>query len=290
MRHRQLCFGNQIRQLQRQPVDGLDPVMEEKYLSSALQLTKNRIADDLFVIPSHVSLDRQPIRRRGFNDTQITNADQRHMQGARDRRRRQADHVDELAQLFQALLVDDTEAMLFINDNQAQIFKLHILLQQSMGSDQNVDVTAHGLLEDFRDLLRGQETADHFNAYRVIAKPLPKSLEMLLRQNRRRRQHGNLLAALDGKKSRSHRYFGLAVTDITADQAVHRFSALHARQGLIDGALLIGSFFELESRFEFPVQCVGRREGISLAGFPSRIELYELFSHRKNSTEDRRVG
>src|SRR5262245_20720325 len=176
MRHRQLCLGKQIRQLERQPFDGLNPVMEEKNLSPALQLAQNRIADDLFVITSHVSLDRQPIRRRSCDDTQITNADQRHMQGARDWRWRQADHVDERAQLFQALLVDDTEAMLFVNDDQAQIFKLHILLEQSMGSDQNVDVTARSLLEDFRDLLGGQETADHFNAYRMIAKPLPKSL------------------------------------------------------------------------------------------------------------------
>src|SRR4030095_3820434 len=183
--------------------------MEKKYLDTPLQLTKNRIADDLLVITCHVGLNRQPIRWRGFNDAQITNADQRHMQGAWDRRRRQTDHIDELAQLFQSLLVDDTEAMLFIDDDQAQIFKLDILLEQTMSSDQDVHGTPRGLLEDFRDLLRGQETTDHFNAYRVIAKPLPKRLEMLLRQNRRRGQHGNLFAAFDGEKSRPHRHFGL---------------------------------------------------------------------------------
>src|SRR5262245_61632329 len=204
------------------------------------------------------------------------------MQGARDRRRRQTDHIDELAQLFQSFLVDDTEAMLFVYDDQAQIFKLDILLKQSVGSDQNIDVTSGGLSEDLRNLLRGQETADHFNAYRVIAKPMPKSLEMLLGQNRRRRQHGNLFAAFDGEKSGSHRHFGLAVADIAADQAIRRLSALHAGQGLIDGTLLIWSFFVFESRFESSVQGVGRCEGISLPGFPNRIELYQFFGHGKN--------
>src|SRR5499427_9138705 len=107
-----------------------------------------------------------------------------------------------------------------------------------MSADQDVHGAPRGLLEDFRNLLRGQETADHFNAYRMIAKPLPKSLEMLLRQNRRRHQHGNLLTALDSEKNRPHRHFSLAVTDIAADQAVHRFSALHAHQDLIDSPLL----------------------------------------------------
>src|SRR5262249_56237822 len=93
-----------------------------------------------------------------------------------------------------------------------------------MSADQDVHCAPRGLLEDFRNLLRGQETADHFNAYRGIAKPLPKSLEMLLRQNRCRRQHGILLAALDGEKSRAHRHFGLAITAITTDHPPHPLS------------------------------------------------------------------
>src|SRR5262245_33418162 len=76
VRHRQLCLGKQIRQLERQPIDGLDSVMEKKYVATLLQLTKNRIADDLFVIASHVSSDSQPIRWRGFDYAQVPNANQ----------------------------------------------------------------------------------------------------------------------------------------------------------------------------------------------------------------------
>src|SRR4029453_5499965 len=69
---------------------------------------------------------------------------------------------------------------------------------------------------------------------------MAKSLEMLLRQNRRWRQHGDLLSAFDGEKSGSHRHFGLAITDIAADQAIRRLSPLQARQGLTGGPFLIG--------------------------------------------------
>ena len=87
---------------------------------------------------------------------------------------------------------------------------------------------------------------------------------MLLRQNGRRRQHGNLLAAFDGEKRRAHGHFGLAVADIAANQSIHRLLALHAGEGFVDGALLVRGFFILESGLEFFVQVSGEREGSAL--------------------------
>ena len=51
--------------------------------------------------------------------------------------------------------MDDTEAMLFVDNHQAEIFKLDILLEQPVGSNQNVDAAPGGLLKDLRDFLRG---------------------------------------------------------------------------------------------------------------------------------------
>ena len=175
--------------------------------------------------------------------------------------------------------MDDAEAMFFVDDHQAEILELHVFLQQPVGSDNNIDNAFGGLLQYLRDLFRRQKPADHFDAHRVIAKAMAKGLQMLLRQDRRRRQHGHLLSAFDGEKCRAHRDFGLAVTDVAADQAIHRFSALHAREGLIDGPLLIGGFFIFEGGFEFSVQIIRRREGISCPRFPKRVELYQLFGH-----------
>src|SRR4029077_13079443 len=146
------------------------------------------------------------------------------------------DHVDQLAQLFQPFLMDDPEAVFLVHDYQAQIFELDILLQQPVRSDQDIDAPLGGLWENLRYFLRGQETTYHFNTHRMIAKPMAKRLEMLLRQNRCRRQHRDLLTTLHSEKSGPHGHFSLAIADVAADQAIHRLSALHAGQGLVDGA------------------------------------------------------
>ena len=90
MRHGDFRFRHQIGQLERQAIDGFDPVMQKENLAATLELAEDRIANQPFVIAGHVGLNRQPIDRRRFNDAQIADADQRHVQGARDRRRREA--------------------------------------------------------------------------------------------------------------------------------------------------------------------------------------------------------
>ena len=76
---------------------------------------------------------RRPRRRRsgsaaassgGVSITRhVADADQRHVQRARDRRRRQRQHVDLAPQLLQPLLVRDAEALLLVDDEQAQVLE-----------------------------------------------------------------------------------------------------------------------------------------------------------------------
>ena len=94
---------------------------------------------------------------------------------------------------------------------------------------------------------------------------------MLLRQNGRGRQQSDLFAAFDGEKRRSHGYFSLAKANVAADQAIHRFLAMHARKGFIDGALLIGCFFVFESGFEFFVHSIRWRKGGAGARLAHRV-------------------
>ncbi len=148
-----------------------------------------------------------------------------------------------------------------------------------MRADDDIDLAFGGVAENLRDFFAGQKPADHFDAHRVIAESMAKGLQMLLRQDRRRRQDRDLLAALDGEKCRAHGDFGFAVADIAAHQAVHRLAALHARQGVVDGALLIRRLFELEGRFEFFVHVVRLRKRRAAARFAQGVELDQLFGH-----------
>ena len=51
-----------------------------------------------------------------------------------------ADHVHALLELLQALLVLDSEALLLVHDDQAQIFELNVLREQPMGADGDIDL------------------------------------------------------------------------------------------------------------------------------------------------------
>ena len=70
------------------------------------------------------------------------------MQGPRDRRRRQGQHVDHLPQAFQLLLVLDAEALLFVDDDQAQVLELHVVADEPVGADDDVDAPVGQPLDD----------------------------------------------------------------------------------------------------------------------------------------------
>ena len=113
-----------------------------------------------------VGLNREAILRRRLDDRHVADADQRHVQRARNRRRRHRQHVDLLAHLLDALLVRDAEALLLVDDQQAEIAELHVLRQQPMRADEDVEPAGGELLESLLDLLRRAEAADHVDAHR----------------------------------------------------------------------------------------------------------------------------
>ncbi len=129
MSHRHLRLGHEFGQFERQSIDSLDPIVQEKYLPAAFDLAQDGVADHPIVITGDVGLNRQPVHRRRFNDAQVTNADQRHVQGARDRRRGQAQDIDQRAHFFQPLFVHHAETVFFVDDHQSQIFEVDIFLQ-----------------------------------------------------------------------------------------------------------------------------------------------------------------
>ncbi len=256
--------------------------MKKEHLTAAFQLAQDRVTNQSLIVAGYVGLNRQAIYRRRFDDAQLANADQRHVQGARDRRRGETQNVDELAQLLEPFLVHHAKTLLFVDDDQTQILELDVFLQQTMGADEDIHFALSGLLQDLRDFLRREEAAHHFDAHRLIAKAMAKGLQVLLRENGRRRQHGDLLAAFDGEERRAHGDFGLAVADIATNQSVHRLLALHAGEGFVDGALLVRGFLILESGLEFFIQVVRRGEGGAGARLAQGVKLNQFFGHRKN--------
>ena len=73
---------------------------------------------------------------------------------------------------------------------------------------------------------------------------------MLLSQNRRRNQHGHLLAVVDRHKCRPQCHLCLAVAHVTAYEPIHGHGLSHIVQDLLNDLQLIGGFFERKSIFK----------------------------------------
>ena len=113
--------------------DVLDPVVDEEHLPAARQLALDRLAQQIAIEAADEGADRQPIGGRRRDDRDLAQPPHRHLQRARDRRRGQRQHVDLGAQLLEPLLVGDAEALLLVDDQQAEVLEAHVARQQRGG-------------------------------------------------------------------------------------------------------------------------------------------------------------
>ena len=180
------CFRDQPLEQIADREDRFDAIVDEVDLAAPSQLVPDRPLDHRRVELDDVRLNRQPVLGWRLDDRHVANADERHVQRPRNRRRGHRQHVDALAHLLDALLVRDAEALLLVDDEQAQIFELHVLRQQPMRADDDVDLARRQVVENHFGLLLGPEAADHVDRHREAGKPIAQRLQVLKRQHRRR--------------------------------------------------------------------------------------------------------
>ncbi len=109
-------LGHELLNLAADLVDRFHAVMDEIDLAAALQLQLDRRAYQLFVELRHHGLDRHAIFRRRLDHAHIAQPDQRHVQRARNRRRRHGKHIDLAPHLLQPLFVANAETLFFVHD------------------------------------------------------------------------------------------------------------------------------------------------------------------------------
>ena len=88
------------------------------------------------------------------------------------------------------------EALLFVDNQQAEILKLDVLRKQPVRADQNVHLAGRHALHNVLLLFCCSKARNHFHVDGELREPLLEGLEMLEAQDRGRRQHRNLLAVL----------------------------------------------------------------------------------------------
>ena len=128
------------------------------------------------------------------------------------------------------------EAMLLVHDREAEVAEFHVVLEQRMGADQNVDVAEPKPFEDVAAfaaaLAAGQDRdldAGRGGERRDGAVVLP-------RQDFGRRHQRRLPAAFDDGRGGEQRHHGLARADVALQQPQHPLGLGQVGGDVGDGA------------------------------------------------------
>ena len=257
-------------------MERVDPVVQEEGLSAAVGLALDRAGDQLLVERADVGADRAAPLRRRLDHRDVAQAGEAHLQGPRDRRGRQREHVDLELELAQQLLLADAEALLLVDHQQPEVGRADVAAEQAVGADQDVDLAVGEAGEDVAHLGRLAQPRDHLDLDRELAQALAEGAEVLLGEDRRRDEHHHLLRAGDGLQRGAHRHLGLAVADVAADQPVHRARRLHVLADRLDRLQLVRRLAVGERALQLLLPVGVGLEGVARAGPALRVEGEQL--------------
>src|SRR5881398_3442242 len=143
----QARFRHEGLQFCRDLADGAHLVVHEIDLPAAAQLAQRRLAQRRRMPLDEEGLDGEPPGRGGRDQRQVAQPAERHVERARNRRRGEGEHVHVGAQRLQALLVAHAEAMLLVDDEEAEVVEARVRVQQAVRGDDDVDLALLESLE-----------------------------------------------------------------------------------------------------------------------------------------------
>ena len=120
-------------------VDVRHPVVHEEHLALTQELASDGLGDSPLVGLPDIGQDRSTVGGGRRDHRQIPDPRQCHLQGARDRAGGQGEHVDPCRHPLDRLFVRDPEALLFVDDQEAEILEVDVLGQESVRPDDHVD-------------------------------------------------------------------------------------------------------------------------------------------------------
>ena len=233
--------GQELAQLLGLGLDRLDAVVDEEDLAAAVELAQDRVADEPGRRLGDARLDRQAVLRRRLDERQVADAGEGQVERPRDRRRRERQDVDLAAQLLEPLLGGHPEALLLVDDDQAQVAEPDVLAEQPVRADDEVD----------RARRRARRSSPPARCRATKRDEQPDGD----REGGEALAEGRVSAARRGRSSApgrppavpswialnaaAQRHLGLAVADVADDQPVHRPAGLHVGLDLGGGAQLV---------------------------------------------------
>ena len=166
-------------------------------------------------------LDRLPPRRLLVEDREVHVAVLGEGERARDRRRRHHQHVDGVALCAQVHALEHAEAVLLVDDREAEVVEFDVLLEERVGADDDVDLAGRQRPHPGRPLASLVAAGQHRQAHpRGLGEGRERE-QVLAGEDLGRRHHRRLAAGLDGREHGEERDQGLAGADVALEQTVH---------------------------------------------------------------------
>ena len=253
-----------------------DAVRDDIDLAVAAELEIDGVGDDLMTEGVNFGANGVTVGRRGVDDAEIACAHQRELEGARNGRRRHGERVDVDFHLAQAFFDGHAEFLLFVDDEQAEIFEFNGFPDEFVRADEDVDVPLGEIFEQGFGLRRGAGSGEVVDAHGEVLQPLGEGLVMLERQDGGGYHDGDLLAVGGGFEGGANGDFGFAEADISTYQTIHGARLLHVGFHLTRDAQLVGRVLIGEGGFQLVLHETVGRESKTAFGTTTAVEQDEI--------------
>jgi hypothetical protein len=140
--HGQPRLGHAFPQGVGGPLDVPHVVVHVEDLALARQLAAHRLGHHLAVPRQDLRRDRQAVAGGRVDDRDLADAREGHVQRARDGRRGQGQDVHVLLDGLELLLLGHPEPVFLVHDEQSQVGEAHVLGQEPMRPDEDVDLAS----------------------------------------------------------------------------------------------------------------------------------------------------
>ena len=178
------------------------------------------------------------------------------------------------------------EPLLFIDDNQPEVFEQDVAAQEPVRSDDDVYAAFPQQLRDLLLFPRRPESREHLNGDGITRHAFAERIPMLFGQHRCRTQHSDLIAIHYRLERRADRHLRLAVPNIPADESVHRPTRFHVTLDFFDGGKLVGRLIINKRRLELVLPRRVRRKRVTFEYVARGLDLQQV----RRQIHDRALG
>src|SRR6267143_473049 len=194
-------------------------------------------------------------------------------EGARDGRSGQYKDVRGVAArggfIHQALALEDSEAMLLVNGDEAEAGEFDVVFDERVGTDDELRLAGANAIEGGGFLRSFQAADEQLDAIAGFGEDAPRGKKVLHGENFRWSHERGLRTVFDGDHRRLQRNDGLAAADVALEETIHRGGLFQVGGDFGENAFLRSRGLEGQDalqRFAHGVFPQAEGDGVFLAG------------------------